>query len=46
MESPDGKRRFEIKSKAFYTLQHIVLARVDPFMNALPLRPYNLMDQG
>ena len=39
MESPDGKRRFEIKSKAFYTLQHTVLARFDPYMNALLLQP-------
>jgi len=39
MERPDGKRRFEIQSKAFHTLQHTVLVRVDPFMNTLLLQP-------
>ena len=39
MENPDGKHRFEIKSKAFYTLQHAVLARFSLHMSALLLQP-------
>ena len=39
MENPDGKRLFEAKSKAFYTLQHAVLARFSLHMSELLLQP-------
>ena len=39
MENPDGKRLFEAKSKAFYTLHHAVLARLSLYMSALLLQP-------
>jgi hypothetical protein len=39
MENPDGKRLFEAKSKAFYTLQQAVLVRFSLHMSALLLQP-------
>ena len=39
METPDGKRLFEAKSKAFYILQHAVLARISLHMSELQLQP-------
>ena len=39
VENPDGKRLFEAKSKAFYTLQHAVLARFSLHMSAPLLQP-------